>query len=353
MARPSLPSACRDNPAPSPSRTRILSPPREAPISAELREEIRSGHARPERKLAICSGGASLLPEERAELLAILSTDADEAIAQRAQSVLLTQSPESFQVALARSDADPRLFAYCADNIGEKPAIADSLAKNPWCPTTYVTRVARFLTAAGIQALLDNLERLTSDPHLVEALSLSQAATVEQQELVRELHNREPQPIEKEFGEAAAEVEPDPVRRETLTQKVARLNVVERIILALKGGREERMLLIRDHNKIVQRAVLQSPRLSDSEVEAFAAMANVTSDVLRGISLNRVFMKNYAIAKNLVKNPKTPLDISLHILPRLTATDLRILTTNKNIPETLRNAAVKLHRSRKVLGSGD
>jgi hypothetical protein len=317
-----------------------------------LREEIRSGHARPERKLAVCSGGMSLLPEERAELLAILSTDADEAISQRAQSVLLTQTPESFLLALARSDADPRLFAYCADNIGEKPGIADSLAKNASCPTAAVTRAARFLTAAGIQALLDHLERLTSDPHLIEALSLSQAATVEQQELIRELLRGEAA-SQREFEEAAAEVEPDPVKRETLTQKVARLNVVERIILALKGGREERMLLIRDHNKIVQRAVLQSPRLTDSEVEAFAAMANVTSDVLRGISLNRVFMRTYAIVKNLAKNPKTPLDISLHILPRLTATDLRILTTNKNIPETLRNAAIKLQRSRKILGSGD
>jgi len=314
-----------------------------------LREEIRSGHARPERKLAVCSGGASLAPEDRAELLVILSSDADEAVAQRAQGVLLSQSPESFLVALARSDADPRLFAYCADNMGEKFGVADALAKNPWCPTALVTRVARFLTAAGIQALLEHLERLTSDTHLIEALSQSQAATPEQQELVGELQKREA-PSLKDIEEVAAEVEPDPVKRETLMQKLTRLNVVERIILALKGGREERMLLIRDRNKMVQRAVLQSPRLTDSEVESFAAMANVTSDVLRLISLNRVFMKAYSIIRNLVKNPKTPLDISLHALPRLNATDLRILTMNKNIPETLRNAALKLHRSRKSGG---
>jgi len=237
--------------------------------------------------------------------------------------------------------------------MGEKQGVADSLAKNPWCPTQFVTRVARFLTASGIQALLDGLERLTADPHLIEALALSQAATLEQQELIRELHKREPPAVpEKEVEEAAADAEPDPVKRKTLLQKVAGLNVVERIILALKGGREERMLLVRDHNKIVQRAVLQSPRLTDSEVESFAAMANVSQDVLRGIALNRVFMKNYAIAKNMIKNPKTPLDISLHILPRLTATDLRILTTNKNIPENLRNAAIKLQRSRKSTGPG-
>ncbi|HYL69202.1 MAG TPA: hypothetical protein VEX69_08545 [Candidatus Limnocylindria bacterium] len=317
-----------------------------------MREEIRSGHARPERKLAICSGGASLAPDERAELLAILSTDADESIAQRAQGVLLTQSVDSFLLALARRDADPRLFAYCADNIAEKAGIADALAKNPASPTAAVTRAARYLTAAGIQALLDNLERLTSDPHLIDALAHSQAASTDQQELIHEIQRNEAANF-KEIEEAAAEAEPDPVKRQTLMQKLTHLNVVERIILALKGGREERMLLIRDRNKIVQRSVLQSPRLTESEVESFAAMANVTSDVLRVISLNRAFMKNYSIARNLTKNPKTPLDISLHILPRLNATDLKILTTNKNIPETLRNTAIKLQRSRKILGSGD
>lgn len=298
--------------------------------------------------MAICSGGASLTPEMRAELLAILSTDADEAIAQRAQDVLLTQSVDSFLLALARPDADPRLFAYCADNAAEKPGIADSLAKNPACPTAAVTRAARFLTAAGIQSLLDNLDRLTSDPHLIAALAQSQAASVEQQELIREIQKNEAADV-KEIAEAAAEAEPDPVKRETLMQKLTHMNVVERMVLALKGAREERMLLIRDRNKVVQRAVLQSPRLTESEVEAFASMANVTSDVLRIISLNRVFIKSYAVVRNLAKNPKTPLDITLHILPRLNATDLRNLAANKNIPDTLRNAAIKLQRSRKTL----
>ncbi|MGB8673539.1 MAG: hypothetical protein WCD27_04220, partial [Candidatus Acidiferrales bacterium] len=71
-----------------------------------------------------------------------------------------------------------------------------------------------------------------------------------------------------------------------------------------------------------------------------------TGEVLRMVSMARKFMKNYVVAKNLVKNPKTPLDISLHLLPRLNATDLKILTTSKNIPETLRSTALKLHRQR-------
>lgn len=306
---------------------------------------MRAGHVRPEQKLAICTGGASLAPEDRAELLAVLATDSDAAVADRAKNVALTQPLAAFVTALTRPDADPRLFNYCADNLGDKPGIADALAKNPVCPTSLVARVAPNLSSDGIQVLLDNLEWLTRDPDLVLAVCKSAAATAAQREMLDEMQKGALSM--KELEEVAEEVEPDPVKRKTLTQKLAYMTVVQRLTLALKGGREERMLLIRDPNKLVQKCVLQSPRLTDTEVEMFAAMSNLTGEVLRAISLNRVFMKSYSVTKNLVMNPKTPLDVSLHLFPRLNATDLVKLTTNKNVPETLRSMAQKLHRRRK------
>lgn len=284
------------------------------------------------------------------ELLAVLAADNDSAISERAQNTLLTQPVEHFLAACARPDADARLFAYCADNLGTKPGIADALAKNSACPTACVARVAQQLTPQGIQALLDNLERFVSDPQLVIAVAGSSAANTEQRELLGEMQKGAVAMTEIE--EAAAEVEPDPVKRETLMQRVAHMNVVQRLTLALKGGRTERMLLIRDPNKLVQRCVLQSPRLTEIEVEAFSCMTNLTAEILRTISLTRVFMKNYTVVRNLVNNPKTPLDVSLHLFPRLTATDLVKLTANKNVPETLRSAAIKLNRKRKMGGAG-
>lgn len=279
-------------------------------------------------------------------MLAVLSTDADPAIAERAQNVLLTQPATSFVAALGRADADPRLFTYCSENLPEKPGIADALAANVACPTAILARVARHLTSAGIQSLLDDLERFTSDPQLVAALPQSQAASAEQQDLLKELHKDEPPPLE-DLEKAIAEVEPDPIKRQTLMQRLVHMNVVQRLTLALKGGKEERNLLIRDTNKLVQRCVLQSPRVTDTEVEAFAAMTNLPGEILRFISLTRKFMKSYGVAKNLIFNPKTPIDVSLHLLPRLNVTDLKILTTSKNVPDTLRGMAVKLFRQRK------
>jgi hypothetical protein len=284
--------------------------------------------------------------EERVELLAVLSADAEPEIAERAQNALLTQPLAAFLAAAARPEADPRFFIYITDTLADKPGVADALAKNVACPTAHVARIAHHLTPAGIQSLLDNLERFASDPQLVLAVAGAHGASPEQRDLLADMEKKAT--ASAEMAEAAAEAEPDAVKRESLIQRLAHMNVVQRLTLALKGGRTERMTLIRDPNKLVQRCVLQSPRLTDSEVEAFSSMTNLTGEILRAISMSRVFMKNYSVVKNLTNNPKTPLDVSLHLFPRLTATDLVKLTGNKNVPETLRSSAQKLHRKRKM-----
>lgn len=289
----------------------------------------------------------SLPSEERVELLAILAADTDTALAERAKNAALVQPLSAFVTALARADADPRFFVYCAANLSEKSEIADAMARNPNCPSSLLVAAASHLTSEGIQALLDNLGWVEHSPQLVQALHKSTAATPAQREALDDMIKGALS--EKEI-EAATDGEANPVIRKTLMQKLAFMNVVQRLTLALKGGREERMLLIRDPNKLVQKSVLQSPRLTDTEVESFAGMANLSTEVLRSISLNRLFMKNYTVVRNLVFNPKTPLDISLHLFSRLTITDLVKLAANKNVPDTVRSMAQKLHRKRKTGG---
>jgi hypothetical protein len=285
-------------------------------------------------------------PMDRVECLAILAASDELAIAEKAQNALMSQMDGSFVAAIARPDAEAHLFSVCAEHFAEKPGVADALAQNAACPAGTLVPAARFFTSAGIQALLDNMERFCSDEHLVTAVLQTSAATTEQRALLDEI--KKGALSDAEIAHVAAEAEPDPVRRQTLTQKLARMNVVQRITAALKGGREERMFLIRDPNKLVQRCVLQSPRLTETEVEAFAAQTNVSTEVLRTISMNRNFMKSYVVMKNLTTNPKTPIDISLTLMKRLTAPDLMKLTTNKNVPEVVRSSALKLHRKRKM-----
>jgi hypothetical protein len=185
---------------------------------------------------------------------------------------------------------------------------------------------------------------------MVSALLAAPSLTLDQRRQLKELMELQSDPVIIE--EAVSWAEPDQMKRTTLLQRLMRMTVVERVHLALKGSREERLALIRDPCKVVQRAVLQSAKITDREIEAYAAMTILSEEVLRIIGSNRKYRKNYPVVKNLLNNPKTPLDVSLHLLPSITAQDLNLLCTNKNIPDTLRTMALRLQRQRALARPG-
>jgi len=313
-------------------------------LSPELIEALRHGRATRERKIAVCSGGAHVSAADRAEILAVLALDTDEVVANRAQDALLSQPTESIIEAIARETALPALFAYAAKNLADKSGIGDAMVRNKNCGAEYLVPMVRTLSTESIQMLMEELDRVSESSALAAALEHSSSVTAEQKAQLHELRGTG---IDNgALAEAAVEAEPDLSKRQTLLQRLATMTVAQRVQFAIKGGSEARRTLIRDTNKVVQRAVLQSPRLTDQEVEAFASMSSLTDEILRLIAKNRNFRKNYVVVRNLMNNPKTPLDVSLHMLPILNPLDLKRLCTNKNIPETLRTTANKLQRQR-------
>jgi hypothetical protein len=233
------------------------------------------------------------------------------------------------------------LSSYAAKTLADKPVIVEALLRNKNCAGEHLAPLVPRLSAAQVAALIEELDRVSASLALGHALESSPHLTAEHKHILQELRSAallDP----TRLAEVAEEAEPDPVRRQTLLQQVSKMNVSQRVQFAMKARRT----LIRDSNKVVQRAVLQSPRLTDQEVEAYASMTNLTDEILRLIATNRNFRKNYAVVRNLMNNPKTPLDVTLHMLPILNAIDLKKLTTNKNVPETLRTTAIKLHKVR-------
>jgi hypothetical protein len=110
----------------------------------------------------------------------------------------------------------------------------------------------------------------------------------------------------------------------------------------MRGNREERALLIRDPSKLVAIGVLASPRLSEQEVESFARMAALSEDVLRVIGTTRAWTKNYAVVRALTCNPKTPISISMGMVNRLLEKDVKLLASDRNIPEPVKLLARKM-----------
>jgi hypothetical protein len=157
----------------------------------------------------------------------------------------------------------------------------------------------------------------------------------------------EPEPAEPVAPKPDAKPKlPVPALRENALQKISHLDVKGRIQLALKGNKEERSLLIRDGTKVVALAVLEAPKLSDGEVEKFASQKNVLESVLRQIPLKRRFMKNYKVVRNLVANPRTPLDLGLGLMKHLLSADLKNISANKDVSETVRKLALKMYKQK-------
>ena len=121
--------------------------------------------------------------------------------------------------------------------------------------------------------------------------------------------------------------------------RLRRMNGPQRLKVALRGGKDERTILVRDTNRIVAAAVMKNPRLTLSEVETFASLRSVHEDILRMIGQSRDWMRNYSIVRNLVRNPKTPPGVALNHINRLPFRDLQFISRDHNVPEVVRRAA--------------
>lgn len=155
--------------------------------------------------------------------------------------------------------------------------------------------------------------------------------------------------IARETGEIGAEEDTHALNDEgeeelnskfqPLYAQIANMTISQKIRRATLGTGAERMLLVRDTNRLVATAAATSPMLNESEAARIAASRSVIDDVLRIIANNRDFTRNYQVKLNLVSNPRTPFTFSARIIPQLRGNELRLLSRSKNVPGAVQTAA--------------
>jgi hypothetical protein len=149
--------------------------------------------------------------------------------------------------------------------------------------------------------------------------------------------------IKSQFKARHAEPEPEEGEKEeeelSTYARIKGMNTGQKILAAIREGRDSRMILVRDSNPSVQKAVVKSPKLTASEAEIIVQLRNVSGDVLTMISDNKKFRKSYFIVHSLIKNPLTPQHTSVNLMPILSAKDLQLIQTDRNIPESVRKQA--------------
>jgi hypothetical protein len=270
-------------------------------------DTIRAGGAPAVIRRKGAEGALPVSLAERIEILILLCGDSDESLRLKAWETLVNSNPAELEQLLADAATPWPVIDYLAVYLAPgRPNLVEAFSKNPGIPPELVEWVKQ--TSA---------EALPTPPPPPSAAPVPEAEEAE--------------------GESQ-----DGKKRQTLIQRIGAMTPVEKIKTALTGSQEERMALIKDGNKLVSRAVLSSPKLSDAEIENYASMKNVTEEVLRTIATNRRFMKSYSVARSLINNPRAPLDVTLPFINRMNARDLKTLSMNKNVPETLRAMAAKL-----------
>ena len=345
-----------------------------SPVDSLL-DRIRSGSA-PEAVRAAAARGALPLPRAAlARLWIELSDDAGEAIRADARRSLEQLDAGAIAEIFSDPECAPELLTHFAPRAARDERLAEAVAFHPSVPADALTVLAERGNSAIIELVLTNQERLLRSPGLLDSLTRNPALRPDQRGRLLELLDRaanfaepdtnatEPAPVasaesfdvaarllEVDVGElfAASEIlggdeferhESPEIR--SVYRKILTLNTAQRAILAIKGGREERLILVRDTNKVVALSVLKNARLTEGEVEAIAGMRNVSTEVLRAVGSNREWIKNYGVIAAMVRNPLSPPGIVTNFVARLTNRDLKFLVGDKNVPELIRRMARK------------
>lgn len=125
-------------------------------------------------------------------------------------------------------------------------------------------------------------------------------------------------------------------------QHIQRMKVAAKIHMALSGNKEARMILARDSNRMVQLAVMNNPKLSESEIVIIASSKSTDEEVLRKIATGREWTRLHQVRSALVNNPKCPIPIASKLIETLGRQDWKRIVAGRSVPSVISAAAKRL-----------
>ncbi len=377
-------------------------PPTQAgtcPVSLSALPANFQKHVDPKAPAPLRMMGAKALvpmgPREMATALFMLTFDADGAVRETAVKSAAGLPDRVLSVALRDETMDPPVLDYYATVFAGRDEYLEMLVLNASTSDETVERLTRTADDRITEIVAQNQLRMLRHADLVRALvnnKNTRPSTIDnvcdfcvrsglmledlpafraarrrihggaegdeelakQVALQREMEEAEAEAALEQMGATApGEEEEKPLtpgeeqaqeqKRLTLSQQIMKLGVAKKVEWAnKKGNREVRTLLLRDPNKLVQLAVIQSPRITEGEIAKVAQSRTSPNEVLQHIYNSRQLMKNYQIKVNLISNPKVPVGVSMRFLSGLRMAEVKALAKNRNVPQGLANAAKKM-----------
>jgi hypothetical protein len=348
-------------------------------LSAPARKLLDPAFKGPMQQMAARGVAPGVKPGEAVTVVALLSESSDPALAATALATLGKLPAPILNGALA-GDLPPGVLALLAPRYARNAIVMERVLAHPAMPPEAVADVAAAADEAVAELVAINEERLLAHPAIIEKLYMNKATRMSTADRVLELAVRggielpgipayreaataigmeliserssEPTPDDVLFLEteaAAQKAQLDATTEDThrldeetgdevvedkflpLHARLATMTVSQKIRRAMLGNAAERMLLVRDSNRLVAAAAVKSPLIQENEIARISASRNVSEDVLRVIALDREWTRSHQIKLNLVSNPRTPFAFSSKLIAHLRDHELKALAKSKNV----------------------
>ncbi len=346
-----------------------------------------AGPTAPEKLQEMAAKGIApgVRPADLLALLVHFSTSEREGVRAAAQKTLAAP-PDPLVAGALDADLHPAVIDALARACLERRDVLAKLLAMPRADVGTIEEVARRGNEAVTELIATNEERLLAHPRIIEQLYLNKATRMStadrlvdlavrngvvlsgipafkevtialQDELIPEA-SEEPTPDDILFQEteqlsAALASAPDEdthheddegteILKEKyvpLYKRLGSMTMSQKIRRATLGSKEERMLLVRDSNKVIAGAAIRSPLMQESEVVLLSRNKNIADEVLRVISSTPEWLKSYSVKRNLVENPKTPVPVATRLVQHLREADLRAVSKSKNVTGPVKDAA--------------
>ena len=233
----------------------------------------------------------------------------------------------------------------------KRPGLIELLYLNPRLRPSSADRMLELAARHGLK-----LEGIPFYEEILQSLKEEKGSTPEAQraadevfkELVAERESEENAEISKRESPPPLHTqrEKELPKAQSATALILQMNVAQRVRLASMGSKSERAVLIRDGNKVVSRAVIRSPAVTDSEAVSYARIKSLNEEIVTFIAHNRKWTRNYQMRLALISHPKTPVAIALRFLTQLRISDLKMVARSHGIPGPVVSRARQMLKKR-------
>lgn len=301
-------------------------------------------------------GALPLAGKDLVTVLFFLLHGRDPELRSQSQTTLLELPASVLAGAVREPDWPPQLLDYLARSRSEDRVLLEVLLPHPALAEATLLALAE-RSAAAVELLAHNDLLMQRCPGVIAALLANPAtdrvtrfrlgwqdpaaapASPADAEPPSEDRGEDEDEVSAPEGEGEGEAEPEEELNQSKYQQALDMGVSEKIKMALTGDKEWRTIFVKDPNKLVSSAALKNPRITEGEVLTIAKNKSSSEELIRLITLNREWLKNYAIKKALIFHPRTPLQNALRYMSILGEKDMKTLAKSRGVSQVIVNAA--------------